>query len=186
MLYSCNTRGDLILFSFLLGKPMRLLLTILLALLLSGCGDVYCYLKSGEVGRALNKELRHKKSTQVEIAKLTKFTWDEFFLFGPYQGTSEVCKRLMLTPTECKLVFKIESVDEGDMLMVFRLKGRLVHTELHSRYFGDFTPAPETPLTPQTAVFLVATEGKGTWGGDWLKLRPKTQVLGLNAYYAAF
>ncbi|MDW5418951.1 hypothetical protein R6242_20470 [Iodobacter sp. CM08] len=151
---------------------MRALLIIFFVLLLSGCGDVYCYLKSGEVGRALNKELRHKKSTQVEIAKLTKFTWDEFFLFGPHQSTSEVCKRLMLTAAECQSVFKIESVDEGDMLMVFRLKGRIVHTELHRRYFGDFTPAPKTPFTPQTAVFLV--EGKGASNSAWLKLRPKT------------
>ncbi|MFC7420577.1 hypothetical protein ACFQNF_11910 [Iodobacter arcticus] len=126
----------------------------------------------------MNKELRD--NTQVEMVKLTKFAWDEFFLFDPYLPKSEVCKRLMLSAVECKSAFKIEFIGEGEMLMVFRLKGRLVHTELHRRYFGDFTPAPETPFTPQTAVFLVATEGKGALGGDWLKLRPQTQALALG------
>ncbi|MFZ6749950.1 hypothetical protein [Undibacterium sp. Ren11W] len=151
---------------------MRTVLTILLALCLSGCGDIYRYLKSGDVGWALKKELRDKKATRVELAKITKFGWDEFFLFGPYQPTSEVCKQLALSPDDCKSAITAESTDDGEMLMVFRLKGKIVHSEMHIRWHGDFTPAPDEPLTPQTAVFSVSIEGKGALGEDWLKLRP--------------
>jgi hypothetical protein len=34
------------------------------------------------------------------------------------------------------------------MLMVFRLKGKVVHSEMHIRWNGDFTPEPDEPLTP--------------------------------------
>jgi hypothetical protein len=151
---------------------MRTVLAMLLALCLSGCGDIYRYLKSGEVGWALKKELRDRKAARVELAKITKFEWDEFFLFGPYQPTSEVCKRLALSPGDCKSAISAESTDDGEMLMVFRLKGKVVHSEMHIRWNGDFTPEPDEPLTPQTAVFSVSVEGKGANGEDWLKLRP--------------
>jgi hypothetical protein len=151
---------------------MRTVLAILLVLSLSGCGDVYRYLKSGEVGWALKKELRDKKAIKIELAKLTKFEWDEFFLFGPYQPTTEVCRRLDLSAVDCKSTITVESTDDGEMLMVFRLKGKIVHTEMHIRWHGDFTPVSEKPFTPQTAVFSVSVEGKGALGEDWLKLRP--------------
>lgn len=155
---------------------MRTLLTILVFLSLSGCGDAYRYLKSGEVGWALKKELRDKKSARVEIAKLTRFEWDELFLFGPYQSTNEVCKRLELSENECKSIITAESTDDGEMLMVFRLNGKVVHTEMHFRWHGDFTPSPDKPFTPQTAVFSATVEGKGALGEDWLKLRPVSEA----------
>lgn len=99
---------------------MRTLFTILLFLSLSGCGDAYRYLKSGNVGWALKKELRDKKSTRVDIANLTNFQWDELFLFSPYQATNEICKRLVLSAVDCKSFITAESTDDGEMLMVFR------------------------------------------------------------------
>lgn len=151
---------------------MRSLLAILLILNLCGCGDAYRYVKSGEVGWALKEELRDRKSTRVELAKLTRFEWDEVFVFDPYALTSEVCKRLSLPAAECTSTITMESTDDGEMLLVFRLKGKVVHTEMHIRWHGDFTPAPKEPLTLQTAVFAVVAAGKGSSGQDWLKLRP--------------
>jgi len=151
---------------------MRTVLSIFLVLCLSGCGDIYRYFKSGEVGWALKKELRDRKATRVELAKITTFEWDEFFLFGPYQPTSEVCKRLALSTRDCKSAITAESTDDAEMLMVFRLNGIVVHSEMHIRWHGDFTPTPDNALTRQTAVFSVSVEGKGSLGEDWLKLRP--------------
>jgi hypothetical protein len=151
---------------------MRTLFTILLFLSLSGCGDSYRYLKSGNVGWALKKELRDKKSTRVDIANLTNFQWDELFLFSPYQATNEICKRLVLSAVDCKSFITAESTDDGEMLMVFRREGNIVHTEMHIRWHGDFTPVSDMPFTPRTAVFSVSVEGKGASGNDWLKLRP--------------
>jgi uncharacterized lipoprotein len=76
---------------------MRTLIPALLVLFLSGCGDSYRYWNSGEIGLALNKEIRDKKSTKVEISKLTDFEWDEMFFFNPYHSTNEVCKHLGLS-----------------------------------------------------------------------------------------
>ncbi len=151
---------------------MRALIAACLLLTLTGCGDVYRYLKSGEVGWALKKALRDKHSKEVAIAQLTGFEWDELFLFGPYMPTDEVCKRLAIAPAECRSVITSESMDDGEMLMVFRHQGRVVHTEMHLRRHGDFTPVPEAPYTPKSAVFAVSVEGKGALGEDWLKLRP--------------
>lgn len=145
-------------------------LAILLALCLSGCGDIYRYLKSGEVGWALKKELRDRRATRVDLVKITKFGWDELFLFGPYEPSSEVCKRLALAPGDCESAITDESTDDGDMLMVFRQAGKVVHSEMHVRWHGDFTPVPDDPLTPETAAFTVSVDGKGASGEDWLKL----------------
>ena len=152
---------------------MRAVIFAVLLCSLSGCGDIYRYVESGEVGWALKKELRDKHSKEIAIAKLTSFEWDELFMFGPYQPTSEVCKRLALSQDDCTSAIKSESTDDGEMLMVFRHKGKVVHSEMHMRWHGDFTPVPHEPLTPTSAVFTVSVEGKGAFGEDWLKLRPK-------------
>lgn len=160
---------------------MRKLVTILLVFSLSGCGDIYRYLKSGDVGWALKKELRDKKSTTVEIAKLTHFQWGELFLFGPYQPTDEVCKRLQLSSVDCKAIITVESTDDGEMLMVFRHKKKVVHTEMHIRWNGDFTPVPDEPFSPRTAIFSVSIEGKSVHGPkrrfeNWKALSDKRRV----------
>jgi len=152
---------------------MRIAIIAMLLLSLVGCGDIYRYFNSGEVGRALKRELRDKHAQEVSIAKLTKFQWDELFLFGPYEPTGEICKRLNLAPTECKSTITSESTDDGQMLMVFRNNGKVVHTEMHIRWHGDFTPVPDKPFTPATAVFKVVVDGKGSQGQDWLRLREK-------------
>ena len=59
------------------------------------------------------------------------------------------------------------------MLLVFRLKKKIVHTEIHLRGDGDFVPALSEkslrqPFTPQTAIFSVSLEGKDTNGAGWL------------------
>jgi hypothetical protein len=140
---------------------------------LSGCGDVYRYFKSGEVGWALKKELRDKHSKVVNIAKLTDFEWDELYLFSPYEPTDDICKRLLIALEDCRSVITSESTDDGEMLMVFRHTGKVVHTEMHIRWHGDFTPVPDEVFSRESAVFDVFVEGKGSLGQDRLVLRPK-------------
>lgn len=155
---------------------VQTLITILLVISLSGCSDLYRYLKSGDVGWALKKELRDKKAGQIELTELTDFEWDELYLFGPYQPTHEVCRRLKLSPADCETTITSESTDDGEMLMVFRLAGKVVHTEMHSRFHGDFTPVPEEPFITSSAVFSVSVRGKSSSGENWLILRPVSQA----------
>ncbi|GAB2847698.1 hypothetical protein GCM10027277_14750 [Pseudoduganella ginsengisoli] len=135
-------------------------MALLFMLATAGCGEAYRYLKSGEVSWALKHELRDRKAEKIELAKLTKFQWDEFFLFGPYESKEEVCGHLTLSGVECQNEIKDESTDDAEMLMVFRLKGKIVHTEMHIRWHGDFEPDAVQRFTPITAVFLVSPEGK--------------------------
>ncbi|MFZ4552441.1 MAG: hypothetical protein ACOYNB_11515 [Aquabacterium sp.] len=150
----------------------KVLLATLLTLGLSGCGEIYRYFRSGEVGWALKQELRDRNVEKISLAKLTRFAWDELFLFGPYEPESDVCKTLRLSPADCKSAIKATSTDDGELLLVFRRHGAIVHSEIHIRWHGDFSPIPEAPLTPETAVFSVVVQGKGASGEDWLVLRP--------------
>ena len=157
---------------------MRSLIFAVVFCSLAGCGDIYRYASSGDVGWAVKQAVRDLRSKEVTIAMLTKFDWDEFhlFRFGPYFPTAEVCKRLAMSSPDCASAIKSESTDDGEMLMVFRYQGKVVHSEMHIRWHGDFTPVPEHPLTPESAVFTVSAEGKGAGGADWLKLRQKATI----------
>lgn len=141
-----------------------------LAFLLNACGDSYRYITSGEVGRALKKELRDNRATQVDIARLTDFEWDEFILAGPYEPAEDICKRLRIAPTQCHKVITTESLDDGEIVMLFRHNGKVVHIEKHFRFHGDFTPIPNESFTRKTAVFNVSVDGKSASGQSWLKL----------------
>jgi len=153
---------------------MRIALITLLALSLSGCGEIYRFVSSGKVGWALKRELRDRRAVVVSIAKIAPFTWDELFLFGPYHPTEMVCQRLKIEASECRSTIPTESTDDGEMLLVFRQSSRVVHTELHYRWHGDFTPPPtQQPLTPLSAVFTVVREGSCAGANCWLKLVAK-------------
>ena len=55
-----------------------------------GCGDMYRYCASGEVGWTLKESIRDHGEREVKLAKLTHFSWDEFFAFSPYTPTATV------------------------------------------------------------------------------------------------
>ena len=155
-------------------REMKILIILpILFSFLTGCGEIYRYFKSGQVGWALKKAIRDEHRQTVVLKELTHFAWDECYLFDPYSPRSSVCKRLALSPAECKETIKTDSTDDGEMLIVFRNQGKVIHVEMHFRWHGDFTPAPEEPLTPTSAVFFVVPDGKGASGGQWLRLRPK-------------
>ena len=155
---------------------MRSLIYAVICSTLAGCGDIYRYVSSGEVGWALKQAVRDRPGKEVTIAMLTKFDWDEFHLFGPYYPTGEICKRLALSQADCASTIKSESTSDGEMMMAFRYQGKVVHSEMHFRWNGDFTPVPQKALTPESAVFTVSPEGKGAGGAEWLKLRQKAAV----------
>lgn len=146
-------------------------------LLLNGCDEIYRYAKSGEVGWTLKTELRDKRSKEVVMAKIAKFKWDEFFAFDPYTLTIDICKRLALSADECRQQIKEESNDDGMMMLVFRKNGKIVHSEMHFRWHGDFTPVRADPFTSTTAVFTVLVKDQGLLLPDWLMLRPKSDVV---------
>lgn len=147
-------------------------LVVLLASL-AGCGEVYRYSESGKVGWALKKALRDERRQEIVLKDLARFEWDEFFTFDPYAPTDAICKRLELASAECKETINTESTDDGEMLLVFRNRGMVVHVEMHFRWHGDFTPSSDKPFTPESAIFLVVPDGERANERSWLHLRPK-------------
>lgn len=138
---------------------------------LAGCGETYRYFESGPVGWQLRSEVRDKGATTVTLANLTRFEWDEVFLFDPYTPRSIVCASLGLAQRECEEKITAESRDDGVMFIAFRQGGRLVHAEIHFRVYGDFTPVPAAqPIRRRDAVFRVVRAGQAASGGDWYKL----------------
>lgn len=141
--------------------------------LLSGCGEIYRYAKSGEVGWALKTELRDKRRKEVDMTKLVKFKWDELFTFELYTPMIDVCKRLALSEDDCQQHIKAECDDDGVTLIVFRKNGKIVHSEMHFLWHGDFTPVPANPFTSSTSVFSVLVKDQSSLLPDRLMMRPK-------------
>lgn len=151
-------------------------LTFLLALsciLLSGCGDIYRYLSSGEVGWAIKREIRDRQQTEIAMARLTRFSWDELIVFSAYTPRHEICKRLQLDEGACATADLPEPLNDGLGLMVFRQSGKIVHQEIHLGWHGRFD-IDERSFSPQTAVFVIEAHGTGPGGEPYLVLRPKT------------
>lgn len=159
---------------------MKAWLVLVVCALLFGC-DWSGYL-SGPVGQALRHEVREKKQKEIDLARVVPFKWDELFLFGPYTPRSEVCKELKLNEPECLIVVKSESTDDGEMFLVLRHQGNIVHTEMYIRFNGDFTPLDfKQPITPTDAKFTVKEEGRSASGEPWLRLRPTSKERSNNA-----
>ena len=167
---------------FTLVASMRVIVLSVCLLALAGCGDTYRYVMGGEVGWNLKKEIRDKGAKEINLAKLVPFAWDELFLFGPYQPTEAICAKLGLSPTECKSKITKKSTDDSEMLMVFLKKGQIAHVEMHYLFHGDFIPnVHDQPLTPETALFVVTTDGKTTSGKPWLRLKLKDSAIRSNS-----
>ena len=156
---------------------MRVATILALIVCLSGCGNIYRFAKSGEVGWAIKKEIRDKHKKEIILANITQFPWDEVFVFGAYSPTFEVCQILNISKNDCEATITSESTDDAEMLMVFRLNGKVVHSELHIAWHGDFEHENIAPLTPKTAVFVVIAEGKTYNGENRLVLRVKRNDL---------
>lgn len=124
-------------------------------LVLTGCGDIYRYAASGEVGWAIKQEIRNRQQTTVTLAKLTRFSWDELIVFGPYTPNDEICRRLQLDDLACKVADLPEPLDDGLSLLVFRRNGKIVHREIHLGYHGTFRVDDRISFTPRDAIFTV-------------------------------
>ena len=130
------------------------LLLVLSCILLSGCGDIYRYLRSGEVGWAIKREIRDRQQSEITLARLTRFSWDELIVFGSYTPHHEICRRLQLSESDCIAADLAEPLDDGLNLLVFRLNGKIVHREMQLGYHGAFR-VDERSFTPRDAVFVV-------------------------------
>lgn len=142
--------------------PTRFKLGFLYALLpviLTGCGDIYRYLKSGEVGWAINQEIRSRHQSEIALASLSRFLWDELVIFSAYTPRDEVCQRLRLNERDCASAELPEPDNDELGLLVFRLNGKIVHHEIHLGWHGEFDADDRQTFTTQNAIFRVEPSG---------------------------
>ncbi len=149
---------------------MRVVTTIIILLLLAGCEPTYWL--SGSVGKAIRKEVRDSRKAEINLNDIVSFEWDELYLYDPYTTRSFICKDLGISKEDCEKEIPDESTDDGEMYLVFRRAGKIVHKEMHIRFNGDFTPVDfAQPLTPENAVFKVIEEGFSSSGEPWFRLK---------------
>ena len=88
-------------------------LTILAITFILLYGPIYRYVQC-PVGWELKKRVRDARATEVDMARIAAFPWDELFLFDPYSSPQSICKTLALQPGECATTIKNELEDEGE------------------------------------------------------------------------
>ena len=80
---------------------------------------------------------------------------------------------MSLNQIACDEQITEESTDDGEMLLVFRKDGEIIHVEMHFRFNGDFAPLDyPVPVMPEKATFAVVQDGRAASGSPWLRLRP--------------
>lgn len=152
----------------------RRLLTAGLLALLAGCGEVSGWWRTGEVGRALSKALRERASAEIDLRTLTRFAWDELFVFAAPTTPREVCLRLRLAKEDCDRRITMTSIRADEALLVFREKERIVHVETLLRANGDFSRSIHLmPFRHGRAVFVVTAGPRPPGGESPLYLRPR-------------
>lgn len=131
-------------------------------------------LLSGEVGTAIRKEVRDNGAKQIDLATVVPFKWDELYLFTPHTSSSHVCKELTIPEIQCASIISQESMDDGEIYLVLKLNGKIIHQEMYIRFNGDFTPIEyPMPIKVENSKFKVINSGGKSVSGDpWLKLVP--------------
>jgi len=134
----------------------------------------FSYPSPGEVSTAIGHEVREKRASAVNLADLTKFSWDEMLSFGSYQRREKICPALGLFGFRCWWVVP-SMVDENYYFVVFRNKSSIVHYEHHRRLNGDFYHSGQPqPLPNNDAAFLVTQSDTTAAGEPWFSLKYKS------------
>lgn len=120
-------------------------------------------------------ELAHDPGTrELNLAKLTSFGWDRFYVFKPGTPREEICRFIGASRNNCGRVIRYLAVPSDSAALVFALGGQLTHTELHALANGQFDIAPGDAqgIRKQAAVFRIRRSSSST-GADHIVLEPK-------------
>ncbi|MBL0141584.1 MAG: hypothetical protein IPP91_05840 [Betaproteobacteria bacterium] len=134
----------------------RFFVFTLAAALLAGCGDISRRWRTGDVGKAMAKALREQGVAEIDLGTLTRFSWDELFVFAAPTPPREACRKLHLTKEECDKRITMTSIRADETLLVFRENGQIAHVEPVLREYGDFARSLQLmPFKREQANFLV-------------------------------
>jgi hypothetical protein len=130
----------------------------------------------GAFSVALGAKLQTERPTEVDLSTVTPRPWEELFVFGPYTSRERNCEILQLGWFGCRATFS-SAVNENEYTLVFRVAGKVIQSERHSRANGDFyssaVPFPQ-PIRWSEARFTVLPISNSTpQGSQWFRLEYK-------------
>lgn len=136
-------------------KPLTSLVAVALtSAALIGCSEATN--STGMISKRIGEEVHEKKAKEVDLAKLTTFGWDRFFVFKPGTSREEVCKFIGANRNVCGRIVRIERAPDDHMFLLFGLGGQLTHVELHAVQNGVFDlPSTEQGHPKAASVFRV-------------------------------
>jgi hypothetical protein len=135
--------------------PLPLSLAFVLAAIAClGCTEAIN--STGMISKRIGEEVHQKKASEVDLAKLTTFGWDRFFVFKAGTTREDVCKFIGANRNVCGRIVRIERAPEDHMFLLFALGGQLTHVELHAVTNGEFDVPSLAEGHPKShAVFRV-------------------------------
>jgi hypothetical protein len=105
-------------------------------------------------------------ATQINLADLTDFAWDNLYIFAPYTTPEQINAALGFTWPEAASADI--TLHDDITLLIFVQNGRIVDHVEFPRAQGDFAAAAAAqPYTPERAIFDIA-------GTNGIQLMPTT------------
>ena len=124
--------------------------------------------KAGPLSAALGKLVREDRVREVDLAAVWPLPWDEIFVFGPYSMRESNCQILELGWLRCRMTLPA-MVEDGEFVLVFRVRSDVTRVERHSRWNGDFASRPQ-PIPRTSAIFSVEPDGHSSGSETWYRL----------------
>ena len=148
--------------------PVARIFALCLSLLVAACSELGN--GAGQISQRIGEVTSNPEAREVDLAKLTSFGWDRFFIFKPGTPREDICRFVGANRTNCGRVFRYESVPQDSMALLFGLGSQLTHTELHALANGRFDlPPSERGYPKSAAVFKIRRSLSGSGQEVWLE-----------------
>lgn len=120
---------------------------------------------------AITNSIKEKISKQslndLEIASITKFKWNKFYIFTPYFSNADIENIL---GEKLKFNSSIRFSDDINLL-VFLNKGKIINAIDYPRVNGDFSPVyKENGYSPEEAIFKIILDS------NWIFIEEQNKV----------
>ena len=136
---------------------------VVLAGVAAGCSQFRN--STGAISKRIGEVVHTPGARRVDVAALTTFGWDRFYVFRPGATREDVCAFIRAGRNVCGRVVRIAKSPDDHMFLVFGLKGQLTHIELHAVENGAFDlEVPPDGIPRESSTFKIrrstSAEGK--------------------------
>ena len=139
----------------------RLILALIATVSVVACSEATN--GTGQISKRIGEVVHDPAAREVDIAKLTTFGWDEFYIFKPGTSRAEICEFIGAKRNSCGRIIRYQAVPNDSMAFAFGLNKQLTHTELHALSNGRFeSNAGGKAYTRSASVFKIQRSSTGT------------------------